>query len=697
MLRVQRCTRLCAMNVSPRRFNCNVELIFIHGAPGTGKGTLCKNTVEATKSSDIPFEHISIGDLLRQELSKPSILPSRSYVTGSYLSNTINEAIQNGTVLPSYITTGLLLDEIEKKRQSCKLNELKILIDGFPRNLDNLNELQKVKPSYLKWNKLITLECSKEIILNRLLSNSRNREDDTKKIILKRLQTWNDGTYRQVENHFKKESNLYFKSFNTNPGVKRIYSNFIEFISNNLPDLENDDRNLNSDIISQFKEGEMPSYVYSYPTKKAYSLLSSSSSLNEENIISNAWNNYSGPLNIYFHIPFCQMKCSFCNLFTTMNFTEQKSDRYIEALKLEIQTVFSQIQNKNLKIETIHFGGGTPSIIHPDKIHQVLKTLYQYTDKSDLKEIAIEATPGSIYSNLSIIEEYSKMGITRLSVGVQTFDKEELHSVRRENEFGLSEKVLEMAVQSSIKNINCDLIFGLPEQSKKVFLENIKTAIQLKVDTITLYCLAVRKKTNYGTLKSTKYDDSAFFNNAELFDWYECAVQLLKESGYSQKTLVLFGKGNKQEEIEFEGVPTLGFGAGARSYSPCIHYSSDNYFSPQKPHEIISRYYEQVEQHKVSVLSYVQLSKDEEMRKFIIMQLLYEKGLDLHCFRGKFNQLFESTFNSQYKLLIDNGLASVDFVDNRPFLRLHNNLQYSSAIAQLFFSDNILQSESSYQ
>lgn len=682
--------------ISKRFVADKVELIFINGAPGTGKGTLCKHAVEQTKFSPTPFGHISIGDLLRQELSKQPTSEKRSYLPGSYLSQTIKEAIENATVLPSYITTGLLLDEVEKRRQQSKSTEIMLLVDGFPRNIENIHELQKAQLSYLFWNTLITLECSKEIIFERLLSNSRQRDDDKEEILLKRLNSWEDGSYQQVENYFISENDKIFQSFNTNSGTTNIYNFFFEFVTKTQKIQPKTLKFQSTNLIENFKEGEMPSYVYSYPTKKAYSLLSSSEYLNEENIISKAWHDYDGPLNIYIHIPYCQMKCSFCNLFTTMNFNEEKSDRYVESLKLEINNVFSKIKQNS--IESIHFGGGTPSLIHPNKLNEILQCLNKFSNLSKVKEIAIEATPASIYSNSSLLSEYSKIGISRLSIGVQTFDPQELTSVNREKEIGYSEDVLQSAVQSSyFKNINCDLIFGLPGQTKTVFLENIQKAIDLKVHTITLYCLAIRQKTKFGRIKKTQNDDECFFTNDELFDWYQCAVDLLENSGFPQKTLVLFGRGNKQEEIEFEGVPTLGLGAGARSYSPFIHYSSDNYFSSQLPHEIISHYYNQIENQKLSILSYVCLSKDEQMRKCAIMQLLYYKGIDLHYFRQKFKQLFESTFSTEYHLLLDNGLASIVFEDHRPFLRLHKNLKYSSAIAQLFFSDAIKNSESSYK
>ena len=96
------------------------------------------------------------------------------------------------------------------------------------------------------------------------------------------------------------------------------------------------------------ESGESPSYVYSYPTKLAYvPLENSGTGLKEDQVIKHAWGGYKGPLNIYMHIPYCQMKCSFCNLFTTMNFNDAKLDRYVEALKTEVRSIFQEIQETN--------------------------------------------------------------------------------------------------------------------------------------------------------------------------------------------------------------------------------------------------------------------------------------------------------------------------------------------------------------
>eukprot|EP00005_Dracoamoeba_jomungandri_P014797 CAMPEP_0174267808 /NCGR_PEP_ID=MMETSP0439-20130205/34984_1 /TAXON_ID=0 /ORGANISM="Stereomyxa ramosa, Strain Chinc5" /LENGTH=786 /DNA_ID=CAMNT_0015355527 /DNA_START=366 /DNA_END=2726 /DNA_ORIENTATION=+ len=784
---------------------------------------------------------------------------------------------------------GLLFDELMCLKYSPRYPDcFTVLVDGFPRNMENMltfqqafsqvtndnGEEKEVHPngnqgSYFypaSLSAFLSISCSEDTMRSRVLHRSlsgETRTDDKLAIVNKRIHNWNDGTYNQLLQVLRNEQNHLASNNNPNPNhnhshcsTQPLSHHFFEVSSEGPEDhvygsvkqilqevlATQDNHKAGSDKFQEKKEDElnhrlryyemasMPSYVYSYPIKGAFKSFTPSidtlyglgakpksdtgdssengnqatarpdpnnkyngtnttkkqiqqrnkynnecrshgnvraESAGEEarEMVEKAWKDYKGELNVYVHVPYCLMKCSFCNLFTTMNFNEEKAEEYSDALINEIHlmaTAFdpnlssrtrdseskeegrkSEVLLPDVKVKTIHFGGGTPTLLPPRAIHKIISKIRQTFDTSHLQEIAIEGAPSSI-RGASHLKELYDVGISRLSIGTQSFDKNELKSVSREHEIGKTEELVKQAKEIGFPNINIDIIYGLPHQTDDSFLSNVNKAISLGVHTLTLYCLAIRKKTKFGRLKNKTDKGSehhthrtaqqsgnlsdgdvdltllpktkdrqdlnqTFEEPSKLYSLYNKASEILQEKGYTHKTLVLFGKGNRQEEAEFEGVPTLGLGAGARSYSPSVHYTSDHYPSPLLPSQVIRFYLFSVSQSLFPVLSFAHLNFDEQARRHVIMQLLYYQGVDVMNYRLRFGELLEQRFGQEIKVLMDNGLAEYNYHNDdnnlvngmrtNVILRLsRKGMNYSSAVAHLLFSDDVVKvsTESDY-
>jgi oxygen-independent coproporphyrinogen-3 oxidase len=606
---------------------------------------------------------------------------------------------------------------------------LNLFVDGFPRKPENMKLFEKVflDDESIFISGIFHLLCNKDKKIERCLKRNHGRSDDEPSSIIKRVSNWDDEAIVKMTNEIKKP----VFQIDTNKPFDEVYSEVRDHVlklstlsSNNS--LGEEEKKKKKIITSPTKEKlyqliqdeeHMPSYIYSYPPKTSYiskqdslqdleivnkeekksdfhSSPSKISSSTNNSLVAKGWADYSGPLNVYIHVPYCKMKCSFCNLFTTMSYNSEKGDEYTKNLLGEMKIFKTLAPSKN-PIKTIHFGGGTPTLLSINCLKSILEELKNSFDTSKVEEIAIESTPSALS------EEYlmglKELGITRLSIGVQTFDYEELKVVGREKELGLNEKTVSLAQKIGFNNLNVDLIYGLPHQTNEVFIQNVKKAISMNVDTVTLYCLAIREKTTFGRMKRKLEDNSQslskyFKSTSECYNYYEEASELLKSNGFTHRTHVLFGKGNSQEEREFDGVPTLGFGAGARSYAKSIHYTSDHYFSKIPPHKIIKYYQHAIEKGEIPILSFTDLNKDEQIRRHVILNLLYFKGIDTMQYRYMFEEMIDERFKEVLRVLEEEGFIRYHEEDGVwKIVMTKEGMIYSSAIGQMFFSSDVIE------
>ena len=191
-------------------------------------------------------------------------------------------------------------------------------------------------------------------------------------------------------------------------------------------------------------------------------------------------------IGIYVHIPFCRRKCDYCDFISYSN-KDSKIQEYIEAVKKEIE-----LQKIKSEITTIYVGGGTPSYIESKYIKEIIEEIKKKNVSNDA-EITIEINPGTV--TLEKLKDYKECGINRLSIGLQTTQNELLKQIGRIHDFEQFVETYKMARKEGFKNINVDLMLGLPNQRIKDLKDSLEKVIELQPEHISVYSLIVEEGT----------------------------------------------------------------------------------------------------------------------------------------------------------------------------------------------------------
>ena len=263
---------------------------------------------------------------------------------------------------------------------------------------------------------------------------------------------------------------------------------------------------------------------------------------------------------IYIHIPFCKQACHYCDFhFST---SMKKKDEMVLALAKEIAMRKNEFTNEN--VETIYFGGGTPSVLTNEEINFLISEVYKNYTVSENPEITLEANPDDLSAER--ILELSKSPINRLSIGIQSFYEEDLKMMNRAHNSVEAKKCLEEATKY-FDNISLDLIYGIPGMSDEMWKQNIETALSFGIPHISSYALTVEPKTALSKLiqtgKIAEPQDEATSNH------FMILVETLQKNGFIHYELSNFGKENyfsKNNSAYWLGKKYIGIGPSAHSY-----------------------------------------------------------------------------------------------------------------------------------
>jgi len=236
-------------------------------------------------------------------------------------------------------------------------------------------------------------------------------------------------------------------------------------------------------------------------------------------------------VNAYLHIPFCTSICSYCD-FTSFAGQEGKIAAYVDALCLEIEK--SSLEGP---LQTIYFGGGTPSLLASEKIKKILETLQRKAGFAPEIEISMEANPETVDSQR--LSQYRSQGVNRLSMGAQAFQKEILKKLGRGHEWERVEQAFQGARLAGFENINLDLMFGLPGQDLSMFQKSVEQASSLHPEHLSLYALQVEE----GTPLARQVEEGLPLpTEDEVADEYDWCQQNLVRQGYEQYEVSNFSK-----------------------------------------------------------------------------------------------------------------------------------------------------------
>jgi len=430
-------------------------------------------------------------------------------------------------------------------------------------------------------------------------------------------------------------------------------------------------------LKDKIKKFEFNPEVYIYPTPRIYTPI-------KDFILEKA--NFGDDINLYVHIPFCKQICSYCGYLKMIDTTGNIKDAYIDALIKEIKMYKPILLNKN--INTLHFGGGTPSLLSTSQLEKILDTLITINPKilETSKEISIEATPESIEESKFI--DYKSLGITRVSMGVQTLNNTEIKLSKRHNLSNITINAIETLKKIGIQNIVVDIMIGIENQTIKSFKNTIKELITLHPETVELYALGLMPQTNLGKKVAPN-----LMNNKDIYNCYNIGRKLFLEAGYIQdchNRYIIPNKGSfLQEDNVWKGDGLIGFGAGVRSYAKNVHYR--NIYNQNSSKTAIIQYINKINEGKLAVESGIYLNKDERIRQYIIGNL---ESLNTTEFKKEFNTTIEKKFPKLYNELLELKLL---IKNNEQLILTTKGLNFRDLICKELFSKQVNTAEELYR
>tara|TARA_B110000114_G_scaffold149586_1_gene160082 strand:+ start:42 stop:1169 length:1128 start_codon:yes stop_codon:yes gene_type:complete len=266
---------------------------------------------------------------------------------------------------------------------------------------------------------------------------------------------------------------------------------------------------------------------------------------------------------IYIHIPFCKQKCTYCDFHFSTTFEEYRQ-KMIESIANEFVERKDYLENKG--INTIYFGGGTPSLLDQNELQIIINAIYQNFDVEEGIEISLEANPDDITDEK--LEDWTAVGINRLSIGLQSFKTEDLEWMNRAHTVDEALTCVRKAQEAGISNLTVDLIYGLPNLSLDEWKSHIQQVLDFGVPHISAYCLTVEENTALNNLvnkgKMTVADDD------QQSDQFKLLVSLLEENGFDQYEISNFSKAgfeSKHNSNYWKGEWYLGVGPSAHSFN----------------------------------------------------------------------------------------------------------------------------------
>ncbi|MFI3292272.1 MAG: radical SAM family heme chaperone HemW [Rikenellaceae bacterium] len=330
---------------------------------------------------------------------------------------------------------------------------------------------------------------------------------------------------------------------------------------------------------------------------------------------------------LYLHIPFCRRVCGYCDFFRSVD--SSKMSQVVDGMMMELETEHDFLGDRT--IDTIYFGGGTPSLLSAEQVRGFLLRIGDLYDISRVKEITLEANPDDLTTQY--LEELRAAGINRLSIGIQSFDDTELKFMNRRHSSQQAIDAVRRAREAGFDNIAIDLIFGVSGFGAEVLQRSIDMALELDVEHIAAYHLTIEPNTLFGRRveRGELCEVSEDVTDAE----YALLHERLTEAGYEHYEISNYakvGRRSRHNSSYWRGMEYLGVGAGAHSFNGRVRRwavdSIDRYLMGRE-----ERYESEV------------LTLDDRRNEMVMTSLRCVEGLDLTTFAEEFGE--ESLDNLQ--------------------------------------------------
>ncbi len=359
-------------------------------------------------------------------------------------------------------------------------------------------------------------------------------------------------------------------------------------------------------------------------------------------------------LELYLHIPFCAMKCAYCD-FLSFRAPERVYREYGEKLVEEIYSRSGAFVDR--QVTSLFIGGGTPSIMPAQLMSEVLSVLHNCFNFSEDAEVTIEANPGTL--TMDKLETYLEGGINRLSLGLQSADDNELRTLGRIHSYDEFLKSFQRARQAGFTNINIDLMSGLPGQTVQSWKHSLRKILMLKPEHISAYGLIIEE----GTPFYERYADHPEELPDEDTDreMYHLTRTLLKEQGYHRYEISNYAKPGYEcrHNIGYwTGADYLGLGLGSSSY-----INDHRFHNPADRNEYMNL---NLLDPNAPICDLQELSHKDKMEEFMFLGLRMMQGVSGSEFLGRFGENMWNVYGEVIAKLAEQGLIAVE----SPFIRL---------------------------
>ena len=371
---------------------------------------------------------------------------------------------------------------------------------------------------------------------------------------------------------------------------------------------------------------------------------------------------------IYIHIPFCKKKCNYCNFFSVASLKNKNA--FLLSLKREIEIQKDYLQNE--EINTIYFGGGTPSLLSVSEISDILDQLNRFHKINDKPEITLESNPDDL--NKQKIKELRQTPINRLSVGIQSFFEEDLKYLDRIHDTAQAENAIKNLQDAGFDNLTIDLIYGIPTSTKYMWKQNLEKFFSFQIPHLSAYSLTVEQKTIlYHQIKKQKLSQPEENKSIEQF---KILLEKSKENNFIHYEISNFAKKgyfSKHNSNYWLGENYLGLGPSAHSF---------NGISRQWNVSNISKYTE-IENNKNIIAEKETLTKDQKYNEYILTSLRTIWGCDTEHIKKAFGEKYYEFFiKSSKKFVTENKIIKNE---NKFILSEEGKLFADGIAAEMFF------------
>jgi len=332
----------------------------------------------------------------------------------------------------------------------------------------------------------------------------------------------------------------------------------------------------------------------------------------------------SCPRTAYIHIPFCLSKCRYCD-FNSFAGSDSLHDEYVDAIIADIEFTALSRDSALAKLDTVYFGGGTPTVLKPFALARILAAAKAGFGLAENAEVTLEANPDTV--DLSSLHVLKGFGFNRLSLGAQSFCDDLLRDIGRRHDSAATVRAVRAARQAGFDNLGLDLMFALPGETLEQWQSDLDKALELRPEHLSVYELTIEDGTPFG--EALKRGDISVTDEDTRIEMYEAAIEKLTNAGYEHyevSNFALPGRRSRHNTVYWTNHSYYGFGAGASGY-----VAGERYRRISNPLEYIEMIALAGNPNEFSET----LASDQKLGEIIMLRLRLLEGIDLREFEAE--------------------------------------------------------------